>query len=591
MNYFIEIAIGRISDRNIIIPEKDLGKAITQARKTDGELYRSMYSFDEEILEHMKIKKTIRSYRGNFYINDIVIDIDKGTNKDEFVHGQAREFIQTLYEDWKIDYEAMKIWYSGRGYHVTIPNIFAFTPSNFLPTECINTMKEHFDFIDTMPYMRTGLIRVGYTVNTKTNRYKIPLTSDELYKFKTEEIIKLSEKGKKRKMGKVSVDDYVGMHKDKIIKSNVDRYKDSLVKDPTANITCMQHMFNKGGEKGSRHIELLRLVSARRRGGASKEEVYLIAKAFSPDQEEYDIKRIVDDSFVKNYAYGCNDQIMIKYCDSKCVHFNQKNYTIDVQDFETMENRYVKYLASDYVDKSFNLQEVFPQISTPFWVYPGEVILFFGDTKLGKTAFAQNIAIGVKKLKTLYFNSEVSEELMFRRTMQIAHRFTENQVNVHYDINDNTLSKEVSHLKMLNTSGIDIATLKKTINAHNFDMIILDTIGGLTAGKLGEYSSKEEKIANGIKEIAQSMKKIVIMVHHVSKNAVMNSDGYKKNLTIHSAKGSSALEQLADKVIAFEGKLTDNIRVITSLGARDETLFKITTKYHHDTFSFSNFLG
>jgi predicted ATP-dependent serine protease len=245
-----------------------------------------------------------------------------------------------------------------------------------------------------------------------------------------------------------------------------------------------------------------------------------------------------------------------------------------------MEVNYVKKLSLGS-NGSFNLQDVFPGIPTPFWVHPGETILFGGDTKLGKTAFVQNIAVRVNTLKTLYFNSEISEQLLFRRTMQIAHNLNKGQVDVHYDINNNSLSKK----------GVELDSLRKTIINGGFKLIILDTIGGLSAGKLGEYSTKEDKIADYLKELALGLDVIIFEVWHISKSAITGFDGKRKDLNIHSFKGSAALEQMADKVILFEGKQDDSLRTITSAGARDETPFKITTKYHWDTFSFSNFIG
>ena len=57
-------------------------------------------------------------------------------------------------------------------------------------------------------------------------------------------------------------------------------------------------------------------------------------------------------------------------------------------------------------------------------------------------------------------------------------------------------------------------------------------------------------------------------------------------LDIHSGKGSSSVEQKADKVIAIEGDRMKPYRKISSLGARDEHPFKIITQMSPKTFEF-----
>ena len=59
-------------------------------------------------------------------------------------------------------------------------------------------------------------------------------------------------------------------------------------------------------------------------------------------------------------------------------------------------------------------------------------------------------------------------------------------------------------------------------------------------------------------------------------------------LTVHSAKGNSAIEQKADKIIGITGDRTMNdTRVIRSLASRDETDFELAMKFNYHTFQFS----
>ena len=177
---YIEIARGdkdgKPSIRNIIIEKGSLPKFL----KEGEELYRSYYSYDRDILDHMRVYRTVSSHKGNFYLDRITLDVDrvkkKGIEYDEEVHLKVKIQIEELEEKWQLDRNQISTWYSGTGYHLLLPDIFHFTPSKFLPDEVKMTFAKYFPQMDPMPLMKTGLIRVGYSFNVKSNRYKIPLT-------------------------------------------------------------------------------------------------------------------------------------------------------------------------------------------------------------------------------------------------------------------------------------------------------------------------------------------------------------------------------------------------------------------------------
>ncbi len=61
----------------------------------------------------MELYKTVRGYEGNVWLDNIVIDIDRGDQKDdtpEIIAEKSRAvlyrsqvFVQKLEEDWKLD--------------------------------------------------------------------------------------------------------------------------------------------------------------------------------------------------------------------------------------------------------------------------------------------------------------------------------------------------------------------------------------------------------------------------------------------------------------------------------------------------------
>ena len=65
---FVEIAIGHPGNRGVVIPLPELPKYISKEQA----LFRSYYTFDEELVEHFKVRKTIKNYHGKFYIDRII---------------------------------------------------------------------------------------------------------------------------------------------------------------------------------------------------------------------------------------------------------------------------------------------------------------------------------------------------------------------------------------------------------------------------------------------------------------------------------------------------------------------------------------
>ena len=177
---FIEIAKGSPSHRHTIIPLSDLKNHL----EPEKELYRSYYTYDDKILEHKKLYKTVKGYDGMMFLDQITLDIDKGNDTDEGVLYRTQSFVEMLGEDWKLDRNELRIWYSGRGYHLTFPDIFRFEPSPFIADEVKATLTKYFPEMDSMPLMKTGLIRVGFSYNEKTKRYKTPLSAGELFSLK-----------------------------------------------------------------------------------------------------------------------------------------------------------------------------------------------------------------------------------------------------------------------------------------------------------------------------------------------------------------------------------------------------------------------
>jgi archaellum biogenesis ATPase FlaH len=574
-NRYCEVALGGVSNRNNIIPENELADYMRKARELKLPLYRSYYSFDDSIKQHFEKYKSVRSFKGNLYLTKIIFDIDKGSDTDDFVHERAKQFCIKLNDDWELTKEQIRIYYSGSGYHISIPDIFKFDMSN-MPVYVKSTLSHYFPEADNI-YDHARLIRVANTINNKTNRYKIPLTWDELFNLKTEEILKLASNPRNIEY---EIDNDYPCYKDLI--KEPEKPQEQPKTDVTKIVSCMQLLYNKGAVKGSRHQSLLRLASAWRRGGMPEQAIRDSLKRWADNLEPAEVDKIVDDVFSKGYSYSCNDPVMKQYCDSKCVFYKNKDYAVEIASAKDMERKFHAYINNDQSHAELNLNDIYEGINFKFM--PGDHIIITGDTGTGKSAFVQNLCVFFNNKKWLYFNFEFADRLWYRRAIQIKYSLTKEQAFQYYRNNSNGLSNELNHIAVYD-QPISFDSAKKLIGDVNPQIVVVDTLEGFDVAAKDDIQATK-KLAWNLKTLARQLDIIIISVHHISKSAATDAKGNPKSLTVHSLKGSSALEQQSDVLIGIEGSQNSNNRVVKILKGRDENKFIKNFTYDWTTFQY-----
>lgn len=575
----IEIAKGSLSNRGIIIPYSDIRKNINSKQS----LFRSYFAFDEKIKEHLKNRKTPSGYIGNFYLTDIILDIDLGG--DSLLGCQQRlvATLNTLIKNFNLTEENYIVWYSGTGFHIQIPDIFNFTVSPTLPQQVKATVEHYFPNADTKPINARGLIRVGFTLNEKSGLYKTPIPDEWLWNDLDEN--KLKELASVFKPYAVPYDTNVETFEDKIIDVTAKKEMDLPSHNPTNLVTCMQILYNEGEKRGSRHESIMRLTSWQRRNGTPLQATVAMMRQFAPSLDGYEIERIVTDVYNKGYQYGCNDKIMRKYCDAKCIFHKNKDYAPNITTSLELEKEFHIYARGNWQEESLNLKNFFG-LNTDFWVEPESMCTFIGGTGLNKTSILQNIIVKEQKLTPiLYLSTEFSNRLLFRRFIQIAHDMGKDEVLAYYKVNTNHLSNAINHIHYLNASP-NVHEIEKLISKHNSKVVVIDVVDDIKYPNMMHGNASQEMIAVELKQIAMKYGVIILLVHHISKGEAFTESGLPKRLTVHSGKGSSAIEQKSDLVIGIEGKQNSNERLIRSLKSRDNEPFEKLMKVDMETFRF-----
>ena len=578
---YIELAIGSVSNRAYAIRPEHITKYI----KPNEELYRSLFILDNTAFEHFRDKGSIKSYKGTYALNSIIYDIDRGKKTGEDTRQRAVSFVDTLHEQGVSD-DQIHIWFSGRGFHIEVPNLYGFEESINLPYQVKMTIDSHFGKLVDNIYDKGRLIRVGYTINMKSELYKLPLTSDMLTDWDYDMISEYCQTQKHEYHHEPFDEDSVyPIWEDKVLDVQEFREDEESISNTNLNahVTCVQKMW-KSDKDGERHITLLRMANAWRRMGIQKEGAIKMSEYNIPSLDHNEILKIIDDVFAwEHNGYSCSDTIMEKYCDPICKFYKNKNYGLEVLNVKELSNKLRDFVHMDMDTNCFNLKDYYP-IPNNYRFLPGELAILLGDTKLGKTAWLQSIMVKLTNMNVLYLSLEVGDWLIFRRFLQAGNGITKQEVNEIYRTYDEDKVKEINdrvrHIKVMTTSP-DIDSMKQIIADNQPQIVCIDTIDAIEVRYNNDPFTKMEKIVNSLKQIATQMDVIFFGISHISKGASRDM------LTVHSAKGNSAIEQKADKILGITGdRGMNNTRVIRSLASRDETDFEIAFDFDYKTFQF-----
>ena len=582
---FLEIAYG-VSRRNKIIPASDISKAIAVAQRDELELYRSYWTYDAGIKDHVAQHHSVRGYRGIYSFDTIVFDIDRKDGTLQQAIERTRAFCEKLKDDW-IGEEYIKVFFSGRGFHVTVPDMFGFTPGPSLPETVKATLTTYFEEADPIWY-DTSLIRVAGTINKKSEKYKIRITLAELFNCGADEVELMA--CAPRVLPADENEPYTVQHANKIIPaatagSTPVARTERRTTDASTIISCVQHMLNQEPQEGQRHENGLRIATAYKRAGVTKEGVTAILKDWAPTMTPREFERITEWAFSANHGFKCSDPVMTKYCDPKCIFYKKKNYQMDVKSAADMEREFCQFIRSDYSERSFDLGEVY-SLPQPYLVLPGELVVVTGDTKLGKTAWVQGLVTDLTRLRTTIVNNEITQWLYYRRLVQHAHHMTKDEVVRHYRLQTNSLSSRLSHLTCL-TMSTTLSGLRRLVVDTSPHILVIDTTEGIAVDGADENYARERGLFLGLRDMARDMGVIIIAVHHVRKGGVGNGLRDTTTLNLNSPKGASAVVQQADKIIGIEGEQHSSRRVVKSLAARDEGEMELALNFDYDHMTFN----
>ena len=557
---YLEIAQGSPRHRGLLIAKESLANYI----KKDEALFRSTYLYDDDAMDYVNSKGSLRDFFGKRYIDKIIIDIDKKDNSDELTQSKTIEIVNKL-EDFGVYNNSYIIFFSGTGYHITVTNdVFGFEPSPDLPLKVKSTLVKLFPEIDAAVYIRTAIYRVQHTINKKKDLYKIPLTKEELTNFNPDRIKSMAKNGRydftyTPLEGDKQLSKYIINDLPKIISMK-------SVVEPRNNVPCVQDMLMKGPREGGRAKTALRIASHFRRHGIPSDFAKLSLLHWNNKSlNDHKIVDIVENTYNYGYQHACSDEIMREHCKTNCIHFLRKDYLIGVKSSSELQKDLHERLTTNFHGRTIKLSKMLG-LDVDSDIYPGELVTIFGPTGSNKTTFAQNIALGMDfvnnrinkewQIPTLFLSLELSDWYMHRRHLQIVADVSKEDATDNYDGIYEKHKDELSHI-VVQTISPTIKDIQTKIKELQPALVVVDYIDLIEVPRSRAEYDKIKHVSHSLSNLAVNMDVIIIQISQVSRN-------YSRNdvLDLYAGKGSGAIENASRKVIGLNGQANETKKTV-----------------------------
>ncbi len=587
---YVELATGSVENRNIVVPFTDTLRYIED--NIDKQIYRSYYFYDYSKLASSSDGVKTSEYEGERYIRDLHLDFD-GDDALTLVRDTVNKLVKL-----NVPPSFIKVYFSGcKGFHVWMPDLFGFDSYE----ECKRTLLELFPKADHMPLAKNGLIRLPGTLNAKSGLYKAEITKKGLYDLTLAEIKQRAKAPSAHSQGAliktlINWEENYGSH----ILSDL-KVKE-VVKAPVRTrrkrdgyFGCLNSMYDLFPAQGLRHNTALRMTSilmgSLKRSKDMTRDILDSWVRQNPPEDSFSDNLVdwAESLIAKNgnlRHHSCEDDpVMKEHCvGESCPIYKFRNKNVRPV---SMQGALDKYKADiDNPGGGFDLNEIYPGINYSF--KSRDIALLAGDTKIGKSTIFNNWAVSIDYLKWLFITPEMDEQQMFERTIQIKRglRIDEKEgINEVRDLvvslngSSDTLVDGIDHIEWM-TSSMQTSHIKNMIINENPDVVVIDPYESIT-----DVLDDPESVPNILRDIANSLDVIILLVHHINKSG-------QKELGVHNKisqwmlKGHKRIQEQCNHLIGFVGNPGDPMRRVYTMATRRNQEFDIYLKGDPSTFRF-----
>lgn len=201
------------------------------------------------------------------------------------------------------------------------------------------------------------------------------------------------------------------------------------------------------------------------------------------------------------------------------VLYEFKDLVIKTKEYLDSEDSHVIYTGLDALDKKLQIKNT-------------NLIILSARPKQGKTSFALNMmmqASSQHQHSCLYFSFEMSGEEIMQKLMK--HPLY--QENATYPV------------KIIEAAGLSVPEIKSIMLKENPDLTLIDQLDCLpVVNNNDRHDLKVGKNVSDLKKICMEIKKPIILLHQLNRNADKN-----KKPELYNLKDSGVIEQKADIVL------------------------------------------
>lgn len=540
----------------------------------------SMIKYPEDVYQEWQKTKTLAGATGG-KTNKIWVDFDDHEDKtliNAFKDGAI--CVKDLL-DLGISEDSIQISFSGnKGIGIIVNTSHNEYTIEQVKAFCFDMWSELKTF-DRKMYDHQRIFRLNYTVNEKTNLYKIPITYEELVEANIEAIkenakVSPSQEEIEDVQAYYKVSDfripteYLNIAPIKI-SSPVDHEKslDSLVK-PKFLSNCRWSLQNGFFEEGQRSSALLCLASTYKNLGFSEEIVYRMLKGVAekqskrtgqdrfPDTDIYNniILQVYSDRW-KNGQYSCKQEgnFLFDYCnelgDHSCSHTKSSSDNPHTMlEISPVFKHFVTNIEKNTVKTGL------PTIDKDVVITTGTNLIFLGAPGSGKSSFALNVLNNTSKagIISVFASLDMHPNRMFEKVMykisglkreQLYQVFKENKEGPLLE----KLKAEFGNVYFFNKSSPSIEDIKGYIldvqeeTGQKVKLLMLDYFERVTSD-MNDDTAASKRVAGGLQDLVNDLD--IALVNLVQPNKMAISGGPDSPIYDYTKiKGSSFVYQSA----------------------------------------------
>lgn len=513
MNSYVELVEKSIANRGKIVPVSEIN-----IDKRPYEAYTSLFTYNDAILTHIKKSSSMAKYEAPVAIRYVWIDFD-----DDSIDNAKRNvlrFLADINEKYDVNPEILHVYFSGnKGFHVGIPSEVIGIQGIYdkdMPLYINNFVKNltsEIECVDYKIYNHTRLFRLPYSLNVKSNLYKIRLPINILSDSSSDEIMGYAADCVKMKVKHINPE--LNKKLSEYYISTKEKNGSEAIPIPQSeNKTSVFRLPSAGGRNDLLHKQAVRLFNIK--------ELKL--------NEVSDIMSLIYELLIEKNGNGFRHSEFINLMNSAYRYARLNNLgNIRMNTLENLIYRsYESIRNSDYVPTGF---KVFDD-DLGGGLKLQNVYSLIGKAGTKKSLLAQHISIHNAinyDNPIIYFNMEMSSSQIFKRVFKrILNRDIEKEIEEGLIEEDdlqesyNELNKSLKNnfyiVDNSNLSCKDFSSVIQQVEENRkqkVKLIIVDSMNCMETKGNSEVLTALENTKE-LKELAKSMKVAVLMINHVT---------------------------------------------------------------------------